>query len=99
MNFARPVLCLITDRRRLAERIGRAPDAPETSEALLVQVQAAAHAGVTLIQVRESHVPDAALVALVYYLVYRPPGTRGQRTGTERTRSTDLPADAAKPGP
>ena len=43
-------------------------------------------------------VGGAAMVALVYYLVYRPPGAREQRTGTERTRATDTPAGPAKAG-
>jgi len=41
-------------------------------------------------------VGGAAMVALVYYLVYRPPGAREQRTGTERTRATDTSAGPAK---
>jgi formate transporter len=43
-------------------------------------------------------VGGSAMVALVYYLVYRPPGRREQRAGTERTRSTDAPSDAPGPG-
>jgi formate/nitrite transporter len=43
-------------------------------------------------------VGGAAMVALVYYLVYRPPGAREQRTGTERTRATDTLAGPAKAG-
>jgi len=40
----------------------------------------------------------AAMVALVYYLVYRPPGARERRAGAERTRAADAPADGARPG-
>jgi formate/nitrite transporter len=43
-------------------------------------------------------VGGSAMVALVYYLVYRPPGVRGQRTGMERTRATDLPTEPTESG-
>jgi thiamine-phosphate pyrophosphorylase len=65
VNLTRPVLCLVTDRRRLGARLGSPPDARATVDALLVQVTAAAEAGVGLVQVREAELPDSALVALV----------------------------------
>jgi len=60
-----PVLCLVTDRRRLGARIGSPPDGPATIDALLTQVTAASKAGVSLIQVREPDLPAGAQVALV----------------------------------
>ena len=65
MTLTAPVLCLVTDRRRLGARLGSAPDTRTTADALLSQVTAAAEAGVGLIQVREVELPDATLVALV----------------------------------
>jgi len=59
-----PVLCLITDRRRLAERVGCDPDSPEAIDALTVQVRAAAGAGVGLVQLREPEVSGGRLVEL-----------------------------------
>lgn len=52
----RPVICMITDRRR--ERTGNA-------EALVARVRAAARAGVDLIQVRERDLEGRALADLV----------------------------------
>lgn len=65
MSLAIPILCLITDRRRLGARLGMPDGAPATTEALLTQVAAAAEAGVGLIQVRDADLPAGALVALV----------------------------------
>jgi thiamine-phosphate pyrophosphorylase len=59
-----PVLCLVTDRRRLGARLGTVPDSPATIDALLTQVTAASDSGVTLVQVREPDLPAKALVAL-----------------------------------
>jgi len=57
----RPVVCLITDRRRLS------PGAPESAAIARVveQVGAAARAGIGLVQVREPDLSDAALHRLV----------------------------------
>ena len=78
MSLTRPVLCLVTDRRRLGARIGSLPDAGATTDALLAQVTAAAEAGVGLIQVREADLHAGALVALVGAIRARvaPRGTR-----------------------
>lgn len=55
-----PTLCLITDARRLALAIGRAPAA--WPEALLEQVEGAIAGGVDLVQIRERRA-DAAVLA------------------------------------
>jgi thiamine-phosphate pyrophosphorylase len=65
VSLTPPVLCLVTDRRRLGARLGSPPDGPATIEALLTQAEAASEAGVTLIQVREPDLPADALIALV----------------------------------
>jgi formate/nitrite transporter len=43
-------------------------------------------------------VGGSGMVALVYYVVYRRPALVEPRTGAERTRAADSPADTAKPG-
>lgn len=57
----RPVLCLVTDRTRLAA--GSPAAAPV--DAVVAQVGAAAHAGVDLVQIRERDLPARELFALV----------------------------------
>lgn len=57
------LLCLVTDRRRLAERLQIPPDA--CLAALIDQLAAAAEAGVDLIVVREPDLPARALADLV----------------------------------
>ncbi len=52
----RPVLCLVTDRRRL----GKA-----WRDALIARVRVAAHEGVHLVQIREADLPTAVLKAVV----------------------------------
>jgi formate/nitrite transporter len=42
-------------------------------------------------------VGGSGMVALVYYMVYRRPALAESRTGAERTRTTDSPADIASP--
>ncbi|MDP2321845.1 MAG: thiamine phosphate synthase [Acidobacteriota bacterium] len=61
------MLCLVTDRRRLAAALGI--EAGAWDEALRTQVRAAAEAGVDLVQVREPDLDTAALVALVKAIV------------------------------
>ena len=63
----RPVLCLITERRRWADEA-----------ALLASVAAAAHAGVHLIQVREHDLEGLALVSLVRRCLAASRGTRAR---------------------
>ena len=65
MSLPLPVLCLVTDRRRLGARLGSLPDSAATIDALLTQASAASEAGVTLIQVREPDLRARALVALI----------------------------------
>ena len=62
-----PVVCMITDRRRLG---GGADDA------LIRRVAAAARAGIHLIQVRERDMPDGQLLSLVTQAVEAVRGTR-----------------------
>lgn len=64
-----PVVCMITDRRRLGER----------AEAVLIQrIAAAARAGIHLIQVRERDMPDGQLLSLVTQAVEAARGTRAR---------------------
>lgn len=65
MSLAVPILCLVTDRCRLGARLGTTAGQPATTDALLMQVTAAAEAGVSLIQVRDAELSPRALVALV----------------------------------
>lgn len=58
----RPVLCLVTDRRRLAPA---AADTVVQTEALVTCVAAAARAGVDLVQVRERDLEGGELTRLV----------------------------------
>jgi thiamine-phosphate diphosphorylase len=69
----RPVLCLVTDRQRLA------PDADPDArlDAVVDCVAAAAHAGVDLVHVRERDLEGAALMRLVERCVQ---AVRGSRT-------------------
>ena len=62
-----PVVCMITDRRRLGE---------DAEAALIRRVAAAARAGVHLIQIRERDIADGALFALVTRAVEAVRGTR-----------------------
>jgi len=62
-----PVVCMITDRRRLGER---------AETALIRRVAAAAHAGIHLIQIRERDMVDGALLSLVEQAVEAVRGTR-----------------------
>lgn len=65
MTFTRPVLCLVTDRRRLASRIGVDPDSSHAIGALLDQIAAAAEAGLALVQIREPDLSASVMAALV----------------------------------
>lgn len=62
-----PVVCMITDRRRLGEH-------PEA--ALIRRIAAAARAGIHLIHVRERDMADGALLSLVTQAVEAVRGTR-----------------------
>jgi thiamine-phosphate diphosphorylase len=69
----RPVLCLVTDRQRLAP----GADAGAQVDALIACVTAAALAGVDLVQVRERDLEGCALMRLVHRCVQ---AVRGSRT-------------------
>lgn len=62
-----PVVCMVTDRRRLGQH---------AEDALIRRVGLAAHAGIHLIQIRERDMPDGALFALVQQAVAAVRGTR-----------------------
>lgn len=66
---ARPILCYVTDRHRLAEALRTTPDAAATLDALRRIVTAAADAGVAIVHVRERDLPAAALYELATRLV------------------------------
>lgn len=67
------ILCLVTDRRRLAAATGARP--ADWVDALRAQVTAAARAGVDFIQVREPDLESADLAVLVRDLLRRVDGT------------------------
>ena len=56
----RPILCLVTDRRRLCPSC----DSFQAHRCLIEQVRAAVEAGVDLVQIRERDLEGAALLAL-----------------------------------
>lgn len=64
-----PVVCMITDRRRLG---------PHAGEAVVRRVGVAARAGIHLVQIRERDMADGALVALVEQAVAAVRGTRAR---------------------
>ena len=67
MTLARrpPIVMLVTNRARLAERVGAAPnDLESVTPHLLSQIESAAAAGVTLIQLREPDLEGRALARL-----------------------------------
>jgi thiamine-phosphate pyrophosphorylase len=63
--FPRPLICLVTDRRRLAARLGLHPDSAETTQHLIALIELAAAADISLVQIRESDLPAQLLVDLV----------------------------------
>ena len=66
MRRDRPIVCLVTDRRRL---IDRDPSAGTAQEALVRLAREAVDAGVDLIQIREAGLETAQLVDLVAAIV------------------------------
>lgn len=60
----RPLLCLVTDRRRLAASVGR-PEA-DAIPLLLSQLEGAVRGGVDLVQIRERDLEAGALARLVH---------------------------------
>jgi thiamine-phosphate pyrophosphorylase len=75
-DFGSPLIALVTDRRRLASRLQRPP--VDATALLLSQVEAAAHAGIPLVIVREHDLEARTLVDLVRRL--------RERTATTATR-------------
>lgn len=69
----RALLCLVTDRRRLASRLGCQVEA--VADPLVAQAGAAAEAGVDLVQIREGDLPAAALADLTRRVLARLRGT------------------------
>ncbi len=65
MSLQPPIVCLVTDRRRLAGRLRLDPDGRETLDALVGQIEEAARAGAGLVQIRERDLAAGALVTLV----------------------------------
>jgi len=63
-----PLVCYVTDRRRLAVALGTPPDAEATLTALETLVVGAAGAGASLVQVREPDLGGAVLYRLVAHL-------------------------------
>jgi thiamine-phosphate pyrophosphorylase len=59
----RRLLCLVTDRRRLAASVGRA--AGDASSLLIAQLEGAVRGGVDLVQIRERDLEAGALAAMV----------------------------------
>jgi thiamine-phosphate diphosphorylase len=60
-----PLICLVTDRRRLAQRLELDPDEPQIAERLADLVARAADAGIDLVQVRENDLPARGMIRLV----------------------------------
>jgi len=61
----RPIVMLVTNRARLAERVGATPnDLESVTPHLLSQIESAAAAGVTVIQLREPDLEGRALARL-----------------------------------
>jgi thiamine-phosphate pyrophosphorylase len=65
MTLPRPILCLVTDRRRLARHLDLPAGSTDAVAALLAQVRGAAAGGVALVQVREPDLTSRDLTALV----------------------------------
>ena len=72
-----PVLCLVTDRRRIA-----AP--ADDFRSLLVLIRRAAEAGVDLVQIREPDLSDRHLFELVQRAVHTTAGTRSRVVVNDR---------------
>jgi len=63
------MICLVTDRRRLANRLSLGTDGPQVLDVLVEIATDAVDAGVDIVQVRESDLPTCALTDLVKRLV------------------------------
>jgi thiamine-phosphate pyrophosphorylase len=69
--WPRPVICFVTDRHRLAERLALDPAGDDVLERLAGLVGVAADAGVDLVQVREADLDAQLLADYVRRLVER----------------------------
>ncbi len=63
------MICLVTDRRRLANRLSLGTDGPQVLDLLVEIATDAVDAGVDIVQVRESDLPTCVLTDLVKRLV------------------------------
>ena len=63
------MICLVTDRRRLASRLSLGSDSPQVLDLLVVIAADAVDAGVDVVQVRERDLPTSALTDVVRRLV------------------------------
>lgn len=103
---ARPVLCLVTDRQRLAASVFSGSD---EIESLIRQIGAAVEAGIELIQIRERDLPARSLVAVVSRAVEVARGTASRIIVNDRLdvalgcgaagvhlRGDSMPAPAAR---
>ncbi len=63
------MICLVTDRRRLANRLSLDSDSPQVLDLLVDIAGDAVEAGVDVVQVRESDLPTRALTNVVRRLV------------------------------
>src|SRR5207248_8234746 len=64
-DAGRPIVCLVTDRRRLCAGCSRT----QVVECMMEQARGAVAAGVDLLQIREADVEAAALTALAARMV------------------------------
>jgi thiamine-phosphate diphosphorylase len=74
--LARPLISLVTDRRRLAQRLGLDPDGELTGQRLADLVAGAADAGIHLVQVRENDLPTRVLADWIRRFLEIAEGTR-----------------------
>ena len=63
------MICLVTDRRRLADHLSLGADSPQVLDVLVEIATDAVDAGVDVVQVRENDLPACALTDLVKRLV------------------------------
>ena len=103
----RPVLCLITDRRRLAAAIGAGED--DRERCLFDQIAGAVSGGVDVVQIRERDLEGRALAALTRRIVALAAGSATQIVVNDRLdialatgaagvhlREDSMPIDAAQ---
>ena len=83
-GLRRPVVMLVTDRRRLAERLDLTPASQATLDALVELTEHASRAGVDLIQVREGDLDARTLAILVRRVVSATSGTDARVIVNER---------------